>query len=218
MTIPHLDALHPLCASPLSKEKVASSEANPTPLVLALVRQALQLVRSSEAWKRGKEYGSSAPRKGGKVLSLYCPSDMSGRLSKCAWHARLSRHNARDCGLDFADFYDGLGTDQHTTNEGQYIPGIIETKKVSSMVAGTAEIWRNSCESVPDSGLRSRGAMGFELTCRVLRIFILSKIFYRNSQQIENLPSWSSLCPCPRPLPPSPRRMKKSFCKVCPPP
>lgn len=148
MTIPPLDLQYPLCAESLPGERLPAPGADATPLLLALVRQAFSLIRSSQAWKKGKTFGQKDdPGQGGSVQSLYCPSDMDGRLKKCAWHARHSRHNPADSGLSFEDLHDGLGTDQHTLNEAEYIHDIIETIRIAEVIPGRAEVWRNSCES-----------------------------------------------------------------------
>ncbi|CAO1615805.1 unnamed protein product [Parajaminaea phylloscopi] len=145
MTVPPLDHQYPLCAQPLPAERLPVPGADPTPFLLALVRQAFALVRSADAWKAGKEFGVKGdPKQGGSVQSLSCPSDMAGRLKKCGWHARHSRHNRSDGGLGFEDFFDGLGTDQHTPNEAGYIPDLIETVKIATVIPHRAEIWRNS--------------------------------------------------------------------------
>lgn len=146
MTIPPLDATFPLQAAPIEAERLPLNGANPTPLLLALVKQALALVRSSEAWKKGSSYGQQDPMVGGPVQTLYCPSDMEGRLKKCGWHARLSDHPSKEAGLSFEDFYDGLGSESHTINEGEYIHDVIEVKKIDELIKGRAEIWKNSCE------------------------------------------------------------------------
>lgn len=147
MTIPPLDHQFPLCAKSLPPDRLPAPGADATPLFLALVRQAFSLVRSSQAWKRGKVFGEKDdPKQGGPVQSLYCPSDMNGRLKKCGWHARLSRHNPSRSGLTFEDFYEGFGTDQHTLSEAAYIPDIIQSTRVTTVIQQRAEIWRNSCD------------------------------------------------------------------------
>lgn len=146
MTIPTL-LDYPLHAAPIAEERLPLRGADPAPLLLALVKQSFELIRSSEAWRKGKAYGSpDEPLKGGKILTLSCPSDMEGRLKKCAWHARFSQHKPEECKLDFDEFFDGLGSEDHTPNEGEYVPDIVETLKIDTIVPGRAEIWRNSCE------------------------------------------------------------------------
>lgn len=146
MPIPTLDARYPLCALPLGAEKLPLEAPDATVLLQALVRQAMYLVRSSQGWERGKLYGTADARQGGRVQSLHCPSGMDGRLSKCAWHARLSKHVYDDAGLSFDDFFRGLGSSQHTTNESQYIPDLTEAKRIAAIVPGRAEVWQCSCE------------------------------------------------------------------------
>lgn len=149
MTIPPLDAVYPLQAAPLPEDRLPSTEADPTPLLLALVKQAFSLVRSSDGWKRGKKYGEEDAAKGGSVQYLSCPSDMSGRLKKCAWHARFSQHKPADSGLSFEDMFEGLGTDDHALKEKEYIHDIICVKNVCTVVPGKAHVWHNSCTSHP---------------------------------------------------------------------
>ena len=115
MTIPPLDATYPLHAAPLPASRLPAQGSEQTPaLLIALVKQALHLIRSTEAWKKGKQFCPDDPLTGGKVQALYCPSDMEGRLKKCGWHARLSRHKPSLTGLSFEDMFEGLGTDRHT--------------------------------------------------------------------------------------------------------
>ncbi|PWN28170.1 hypothetical protein BDZ90DRAFT_259992 [Jaminaea rosea] len=144
MTIPPLDPTYPLCASTVPAEGLPSSADAATPLLIALVKQSLNLVRSSQAWKKGKQFGKEDQKEGGKVQALYCPSDMEGRLKKCGWHARLSKHNPVEGGLSFTDLYDGLGTEDHTLNEKGYISDILESLQVGVVIPGRAEVWRNS--------------------------------------------------------------------------
>lgn len=147
MTIPPLDATYPFCAQTLPAEGLPTSTGSGgdvTPLLVALVKQSLNLVRSSSAWKKGKQFGQADPKLGGKVQALYCPSAMEGRLKKCGWHARLSKHNPSSSGLSFEDLYDGLGTEDHTLNEAGYISDILEALKIDTILPGRAEVWRNS--------------------------------------------------------------------------
>ncbi|CAO1634135.1 unnamed protein product [Sympodiomycopsis kandeliae] len=139
-----LDARYPLCAAPLPSEQIPTTESETTHLLLSLTQQAFNLVRSSPGWRKGSQYGHNDETQGGKVQTLRLPSEMKGRLKKCAWHGRLSRHVPGKCGLDFDDFYQGLGSAEHTPNESEYIHEISEVKRIATLSEGTVEIWRNS--------------------------------------------------------------------------
>ncbi|PWY98588.1 hypothetical protein BCV70DRAFT_201905 [Testicularia cyperi] len=104
------------------------------------VTQAFSMVRHSPGWKKGKSFSTPT---GGSVQCRTLSSGMSGKLGKCAWHLRESKHTKQQCGLDYDDFRNTLRYD-HPTNEKHYIDAIQQVDLVTTIKEKETEIWHNS--------------------------------------------------------------------------
>lgn len=100
---------------------------------------AFAFVRATPSWKKTKL------AEGGSVQCRSLPSGMKGKLGKCAWHLRESRHLESKSGLKYDDFRNYLLID-HPTYEAKYITDIIFTKRVAAVKEQEAEIWHNACK------------------------------------------------------------------------
>lgn len=138
------DAFAPFCASEIDFASIPQAG---TPsyneFVAHYLAAAFAYVRGTPGWKKTKN--TSTPE-GGSVQCKSLASGMTGKLAKCAWHLRESRHLESQSGLKYENFRSYLRID-HPTYEAKYITDIILTERVAAIKEQEAEVWHNACKS-----------------------------------------------------------------------
>ncbi|KAK0532010.1 hypothetical protein OC835_003486 [Tilletia horrida] len=113
-------------------------------LVKKLVDQALDIVVATPEWPKGKVFNAKhRVADGGPVQTRSKKSGMGGRAGKCSWHMRESVHPTEGTGLTYDDFRSGLLLD-HAAHEMEYIPGLVGTKTLEVLKAGSTSVILNS--------------------------------------------------------------------------
>lgn len=132
----------PFCASEIEFATIPEAgTSNYNEFVAHYLAAAFALVRGTPNWKKTKTASTS---EGGIVQCKSLASGMQGKLAKCAWHLRESRHSQSQTGLTFDDFRNYLRID-HPEYEAKYITTITLTERVAAIKSQEAEVWHNAC-------------------------------------------------------------------------